>query len=159
MSPADEHRILVIDDDATVTRALEALIELETPWAVDAFTDPRAALEALSGNVYHAVISDFLMPEMDGIKFLLEVKAQQPGASRIMLTGYADKANAIRSINEVGLYQYIEKPWENDELLLVLRNAVERAGLVAELNARMRELGERDRNLEAIRARLLKAIL
>jgi len=159
MNAADDHRILVLDDDPTVTRALHALIQLETSWTVDAFNDPREALGSLDEQAYHAIVSDFLMPEMDGIKFLRKVRELQPGASRIMLTGYADKANAIRSINEVGLYQYIEKPWENDELLLVLRNAVERASLVAELNERMRELGERDRNLEAIRARLLKAIL
>jgi DNA-binding NtrC family response regulator len=156
---APERRVLVLDDDATVTRALETLIQLETEWAVDAFTDPHAAVKSVEDNAYHAVVSDFLMPEMDGIKFLGRVKELQPSVSRIMLTGYADKQNAIRSINEVGLYQYIEKPWENEALLLVMRNAVERSGLVAELDARMRELGERDRSLEAIRARLLKAIL
>ena len=159
MTAGTEHRILVLDDDPTVTRALEALIQLETSWVVDAFNEPQPAVASVESHTYHAVVSDFLMPEMDGIRFLARVKEQQPSVSRIMLTGYADKQNAIRSINEVGLYQYIEKPWENEALLMVLRNAVERSGLVAELDARMRELGERDRNMEAIRARLLKAIL
>jgi DNA-binding NtrC family response regulator len=159
MTGSEERRILVLDDDPTVTRAIEALIQLETPWRADTFNRPDEALASLNGARYDAVISDFLMPEMDGIKFLARVREIQPASSRIMLTGYADKQNAIRSINEVGLYQYIEKPWDNEDLLLVLRNAVERSSLLAELDDKMRSLSERDRNLEAIRARLLKAIL
>ena len=118
-----------------------------------------SALEALDSQTYQAVVSDFLMPEIDGIRFLKRVKEAQPSASRILLTGYADKKNAIRSINEVGLYHYLEKPWDNDDLLLVLRNAVERALLVQELDAKMRSLSEKDQSLEQMRASLLKAIL
>jgi response regulator RpfG family c-di-GMP phosphodiesterase len=80
-------------------------------------------------------------------------------ASRILLTGYADKRNAIRSINEVGLYQYLEKPWDNDRLLLVLRNAAERSVLLRELDERMQVLEQADRALAELRSRLLKTIL
>ena len=79
--------------------------------------------------------------------------------SRILITGYADKQNAIRSINEAGLYHFIEKPWDNDSLLLILRNAMERATMLDELNARMEQLAKQDRSLEDLRGRLLKAIL
>ena len=59
-----------------------------------------------------------------GVEFLLKVKELQPEAIRILLTAYADKENAIRAINEVGLYQYVEKPWDNDALLLLIRNGL-----------------------------------
>ena len=159
MSDSDQAHLLVLDDDPIVTRSLEALLRAETEWEVVAFNRPSAALEALDAQTFQAVVSDFLMPELDGIRFLKRVKEAQPSASRILLTGYADKKNAIRSINEVGLYHYLEKPWDNDDLLLVLRNAVERALLVQELDAKMRSLSEKDQSLEQMRASLLKAIL
>jgi DNA-binding NtrC family response regulator len=151
--------ILVLDDEPMVVDSLEALIGLETAFSVHRFTDPLAARDSLSEQAYHAVVSDFLMPELDGVAFLSSAREQQPLASRILLTGYADKRNAIRSINEVGLYQYLEKPWDNDRLLLVLRNAAERSVLLRELDERMQVLEQADRALAELRSRLLKTIL
>ena len=159
MSDANSGTILILDDDEIVTRTLEAVLKLETSWGVHLFNRPSDALASLKERTYHAVVSDFLMPEMDGVKFLRQVKEAQPVASRILLTGYADKQNAIRSINEVGLYHYLEKPWENDALLMVLRNGLERAKLFLELDDKMEKLAEKDRSLEQMRSRLLKAIL
>jgi DNA-binding NtrC family response regulator len=159
MTRSEHGRILVLDDDPMVTTTLEALIEEETAWEVAVFNHPHRALESIATVRYHAIVSDYMMPAMDGITFLGEVKNVHPESSRILLTGYADKANAIRSINEVGLYHYIEKPWDNDNLLLVLRNAMERTRLIERLDEKMRELMDGDRSLEELRASLLKAIL
>ena len=73
------------------------------------------------------------MPEMNGLEFLTEVKNLYPEVSRILLTGYADKENAIRAINEVGLYRYIEKPWSNDDLIINIKNGIERSYLLSQL--------------------------
>lgn len=159
MTDTNDGTVLILDDDEIVTRTLEAVLKLETSWSVHLFNRPSDALASLDERTYHAVVSDFLMPEMDGVKFLAQIKERQPVASRVLLTGYADKQNAIRSINEVGLYHYLEKPWENDALLMVLRNAVERAKLFLELNEKMEKLAQKDRSLEQMRSRLLKAIL
>ncbi len=69
------------------------------------------------------------MPQMNGIEFLKEVRRLQPEAVRLLLTGYADKENAIRAINEVGLYHYLEKPWDNQAMLNIIRNALEEKSL------------------------------
>ena len=106
-----------------------------------------------------SVVSDFLMPEIDGLQFLAETRRHLPFASRILLTGYADKSNAIRSINEVGLFHYLEKPWDNESLLLIVRNGLERSRLMAELDRVCRELGQRHDSLENLRTRLLREIL
>jgi DNA-binding NtrC family response regulator len=142
-----------------VTRALEALLDLEDSWQLSAFNRPADALASLAARPYRVVIADFLMPSMDGVEFLKRAREIQPLASRILLTGYADKQNAIRSINEVGLYHYLEKPWDNDALLLVLRNASERSELIGRLDEQLRRLGEKDRSMDVLRSRLLKAIL
>lgn len=159
MTDTSRSVVLVLDDDPLVTRTLSALLDSETDWEVRAFNRAEKAIDALSACDPEVVLSDFLMPGIDGIAFLREVRKTRPFASRILLTGYADKQNAIRSINEVGVYQYLEKPWDNDALLLVLRNASERSRLLRELDAHVRLLAERDRSIEAMRARLLKAIL
>jgi DNA-binding NtrC family response regulator len=159
MTDTTDGWILLLDDDLLVTESLRALLNEETDWNVAVFNRPMEALASLERQRYQVVISDFLMPEMDGVTYLKQVRELQPSASRILLTGYADKQNAIRSINEVGLYHFIEKPWDNDSLLLILRNAMERARMIEELDSRMERLADRDRSLEELRSRLLKAIL
>ncbi len=106
MSPEKRIPVLVlVDDEEMVLTSLRSFLTLETDYEVLGFDAPDKALEAVRGQTIDLVISDYLMPEMTGIDFLLEVKKLQPFATRILLTGYADKENAIKAINEVGLYQ------------------------------------------------------
>lgn len=156
---AVEGTILLLDDDGMVTSTLETLLLDETELDVLAFNDAERALDAAESRELDVVISDFLMPGMDGLAFLRNMREIRPFASRILLTGYADKRNAIRSINEVGLYHYLEKPWDNDQLLLIVRNAVERTNLLRQTDEAVRRLAERDRSLEDLRSRLMKALL
>ncbi len=151
--------VAVVDDEPMVTTALRAFLELETPYRVIGFTSPRAALEAFVREPVQVVIADFMMPEMDGIEFLRRVRECCPFATRILLTGYADKANAIRAINEVGLYYFLEKPWNNDQLQLIVRNGVERSELFTKLDARVSALEAANRDLAQLRRRVIEAFL
>ncbi len=151
--------IAVVDDEPMVTTALRAFLELETPYRVLCFGSPRAALEALVRTPVQLVIADFMMPEMDGIEFLRRVRECCPFATRVLLTGYADKANAIRAINEVGLYYFLEKPWSNEQLELIVRNGVERSELFTQLDARVSALEAANRDLTQLRQRLIRAFL
>jgi DNA-binding NtrC family response regulator len=152
--------VILVDDEPMVTRALASFLELETPYRVLSFTDPHEALavDHESENVY-VVISDFMMPQMDGITFLKKMRDKHPQATRILLTGYADKENAIRAINEAGLYYYLEKPWDNEHLKLIIRNSVERSSLFIELDSRVSALEGANEQLLDIRQRLLQAFL
>jgi DNA-binding NtrC family response regulator len=102
------------------------------------------------------VISDYLMPEMDGITFLSRVKEKYPHAPRILLTGYADKENAIKAINDVGLYQYIEKPWNNDDLHLIIRNGLEKTILLKRLEEKIREVEKAQQELGGVQKQILR---
>ncbi len=133
-------RIIVVDDDALVLGSLKGLFTLETNYAVELFDDPRKAVDHLARNPVDLVISDFLMPQMNGLQFLSEARRLQPEAARILLTGFADKQNAIRAINEVGLYHYLEKPWDNDHLLLLIRNALQEKSLRRQLADKVKDL-------------------
>ena len=125
--------ILIVDDEQMVLTSLESFLSLETDYQVQTFLSPQEALEYAKENDIHLVISDYLMPDMDGISFLGQVRDLKPDVTRIILTGYADKENAIKAINEVGLFQYLEKPWDNDDLLLVVRNGLDKQELVSTL--------------------------
>jgi DNA-binding NtrC family response regulator len=70
---------------------------------------------------------------VDGIEFLIALKERQPYSIRMILTGYADKVNAIKAINEVGLYKYLEKPWDNEQLLQIIREGLEKRALLRQL--------------------------
>jgi len=80
------------------------------------------------------------MPEMTGIDFLGKAKQLQPETVRILLTGFADKENVIRAVNLVGLYQYLEKPWDTEALLLAVRNGLKERGLRNQLREKIRLL-------------------
>ena len=151
--------IMVVDDEAMVVGAIQGFLELETDHRVLPFTSPKAALERLRDDPVQTIIADLMMPEMDGVEFLTQARELRPEATRILLTGYADKENAIRAINEAGLYQYIEKPWDNDALAFAIRNGVERSRLFRDLNERIRQLEEAHEELTGLRERWIHAFL
>jgi response regulator RpfG family c-di-GMP phosphodiesterase len=133
---------------------------LETEYEILTFNSPSEALAALQTQEADLVISDYLMPgEINGVEFLLKLKELQPEAIRVLLTAYADKENAIRAINEVGLYQYVEKPWDNDALLLLVRNGLAHGKLWKELTAKTQQLDIAKGNLERVQTEILKAFV
>lgn len=156
---SDAGTVMIVDDEQMVLTALRTFLELETPWSVLEFTSPEAALEALPNERIDVVVADFMMPVMDGISFLKEARTLKPHVSRILLTGYADVQNAIRAINEAGLYHYLEKPWDNEHLRMVIRNGMERSSLVNELDSRISALEEANVELLDVRSRLIRMFL
>jgi len=123
------------------------------------FTSPIHALESLESEPIHMIVADFMMPEMDGVTFLTQARQRRPEATRVLLTGYADKQNAIRAINQAGLYHYLEKPWDNEALKLIIRNGVERSTLFIEIERQVAELAEANHELAGFRERLIEAFL
>ncbi len=150
-----KHRplIMIVDDDELVTTTLASYLGLETDFDVVAYQSPADALGYLENKPVDLLITDFLMPDMDGLEFLSEVQKLYPNLTSILLTGYADKENAIKAINEVSLFQYVEKPWDNDHLMMVIRNALNSKELREGLASKVRELDavllERSRLFEA----------
>ena len=151
--------IVIVDDEEMVLTSLRSFLLLETDYEVETFSSPQTAVSVLRDKPVDLVISDYLMPGMNGIEFLLEVKALHPFATRILLTGYADKENAIKAINEVGLYQYVEKPWNNDDLKITIQNGLERRFLMEKLEQKIQEVQNVQQSLEEIQAQIIKAFM
>ena len=141
-------KIVVVDDEKIVTSAFKTLLKVEGFSDAHFFNNPEEAIKFLKSNTPDLVISDFLMPQMNGLEFLSEVNKMYPEVSKILLTGYADKENAIRAINEIGLYRYIEKPWDNADLMINIKSGIERSYLLSELRKKISELEDAKKELE-----------
>ena len=92
------NKLLIVDDEEMVTKTLSMLLGLEGFSNVISFNNPIEALKYVQKNELDLIISDFIMPQMNGIDFLDKAKKTQTEISTILLTGYADKENAIRAI-------------------------------------------------------------
>ncbi len=150
-------RVMVVDDEEMVLTSVRSFLELETEYDIVTFTDSEEALSYVRVNKVDLVISDYLMPKMNGLEFLAKVKEVDPQITRVILTGYADKENAIKAINDVGLFQYLQKPWDNDDLKIVVRNGLEKRRLMAELEQKAGEIQKAYGDLQGLHREILKA--
>ncbi len=149
-------RILVVEDDPDLSRLLAGALR-DTGYVVDTAKDGEEGHHLGDTEPYDAVILDLGLPEMDGITFLARAKELRPDAPRVILTGYADKENAIKAINQVGLYQYVEKPWDNDDIRLIIRNGLEKKQLLVKLTQKVSQINQAYRELQSIQQEILKA--
>lgn len=154
-----DNNVVIVDDEDMVLTSLGSFLQMETKYDVATFTSAKQALEYIRQNNVDIVVSDYLMPEMDGISFLAKVRELHPEITRIILTGYADKENAIKAINEVGLFQYIEKPWDNDELLIVLRNGIEKKKLMQKLQEKIDEIQAAYSEIQSMHREIIKTFI
>ncbi len=122
MNEPRKHSILLVDDEPEVLFSLKGLLRRE--FNLHTAETGSEAMEILARHEIHVVMTDQRMPEMTGVELVQRVKCQYPEAIRIVFTGYADIKSVIDAINKGGLYRYITKPWDPDELVELLREAV-----------------------------------
>jgi len=153
--------ILLVDDEEMILTSIKAFFAIDSDYDLLTYTSPLKALRDLETEIksIDLVISDYLMPEMDGITFLAKMKERYPLVPRILLTGYADKENAIKAINNVGLYQYIEKPWNNDDLRLIIRNGLEKTILLKQLEEKIHEAERIHKELSDVQKEILRVFV
>ncbi len=123
--------LLFVDDEPSILSSLKRLFR---PHGYRILTAEGGAegLEVLAQEGIDLVISDMRMPHMDGAHFLEQVRQRWPDTLRILLTGYADIESTIAAINKGEIYRYINKPWDDNEIVLIVREALERKRLERE---------------------------
>lgn len=119
----NKSKILYVDDEIQNLNSFKASFRRE--YDVLTATNAKDAMEILSKNEIHVIISDQRMPEITGIEFLESILHQYPFIPRILLTGYADIDAVIDAINRGSVYRYIQKPWNDEELKLIINSAIE----------------------------------
>ncbi|NDP37166.1 MAG: response regulator [Rhodoferax sp.] len=120
--------ILCVDDEPNILSALKRLFRGKG-WQVLSAEGGQAALALLETQTVDLVISDMRMPEMDGAQFLARVRVRWPDTVRLLLTGHSDIDAIIEAINRGEIYRYITKPWDDNDIVLIVRQALERQAL------------------------------
>ncbi|MBA4387084.1 MAG: hypothetical protein C0404_03825 [Verrucomicrobia bacterium] len=126
-------KVAVLDDDRTVCDLISRYLKRDQQFVVGLYSSPHECLEAIGKDPVDIVITDLLMPEMDGISVLKRVKELNPATDVIIITGEADKKAAIQALKQ-GAYDFFEKPVQADELLETIRRTVRFQGIVRERN-------------------------
>jgi response regulator RpfG family c-di-GMP phosphodiesterase len=129
------HRILVVDDEEIVLVALYETLRREH-YEVVTLSDPAAALTELKKNEFSVIITDQRMPTLTGLELLAQARQIQPNASRILITAVLSLDTVIDAINKGEIYRFVVKPWLREELLVTVKNAVQRYDLIRQ-NSRL----------------------
>jgi len=138
-------RMMLVDDEPNILRSLRRAINAMPEeifggkFIIETFEQPSLALERARQCAFDLVLSDFRMPEMDGVTFLSQLLEIQPNIARLMLSGYADLQSVMAAINKVQIFRFIAKPWDDYELATALSQALQTRNLQLE-NQRLADL-------------------
>jgi response regulator RpfG family c-di-GMP phosphodiesterase len=127
---ASKSSILIVDDDENILLMFRDTLDREGHGDVITSSDPVAAVGLLRQRQFSVILTDQLMPRMSGLEFLAQAKTLQPDATRVLLTGVVNLSTVIDAINEGEIYRFIVKPWLREELLVTIKNAVQRFDLL-----------------------------
>lgn len=109
-------KVMIIDDEKQVLNSLQRNL-VRNKWRVISFNNPETALDYAKYGFFPVVISDYRMPDMNGVDFLMRFQKLQPFAFKIMLSGQADQNAMSDAINFAEIDRFLHKPWNNDQLL------------------------------------------
>lgn len=133
-------RIMIVDDEIGIVNALRRLL-LSVPCnygcltyelAVETFTSPAAALERAQQQPFDLFLADYRMPGMNGVEFLAQIRAMQPDAARLIISGYADLNAFAHAVNGADIYRFLSKPWNDYVLVSAIAQALNYRELMME---------------------------
>jgi DNA-binding NtrC family response regulator len=136
----EKARILLAEDEKTQRDLLEGFLKKEG-FSVDAVANGREALQKLEGNLFDVVLIDYKMPELDGLQTLMEIRKRYVDLPVVMMTAYGTVETAVASMKQ-GAFDYLTKPIDLEELLIILQKVIERSSLIREnreLKTRLQE--------------------
>ncbi|RJG01044.1 response regulator [Noviherbaspirillum sedimenti] len=141
-----QYRIMLVDDEANILQALRRVLhgmpenEIEGhSLEIQLFTSPVEALQRADYMPFDLVMTDYRMPEMNGVEFLVRLRQVQPTAMRLILSAYADRDGLVGAINEAQIFRFIAKPWNDYELRATVAQALSYRHLLME-NLRLADL-------------------
>lgn len=149
MLPMQYRTVLFVDDDRITLKALERAMQSE-PYRSRFALSGSQALDIMDQETVDVVVTDLMMPEMDGMMLLDWVQAEYPHIIRVVLSALSDTDTILEAINAGSVYRYIVKPWNREELKITVRQALElfeiqqeKKGLLEQLEANNRLLEQR----------------
>ena len=151
------YTVLFVDDEPNILRAIKrALFSMNITLLLA--EGGEKALELMEKHDVHVVISDMKMPQMSGAELLEKIANKYPNTFRVVLTGYADIESTIKAVNQGKIHRYLQKPWDNKELVSVVEEGLERIKLKSE-NERLQKLSRlQNKKLKDINASLEQTV-
>jgi two-component system probable response regulator PhcQ len=137
------HAILLVDDEPNVLKAFQRALRKE-PYVLLTAQSAEEGLKILEAREVSLIISDYNMPRMNGLEFLKSIKALYPHILAIMLTGQAEIQIAVQAINDAGVYKFIQKPWDDQDLKFTILRALESLDLLTERDRLLQKIKSRD---------------
>jgi DNA-binding NtrC family response regulator len=134
-------RILFVDDEERILRSLA--MQFRRQYELLTESDPRRALERLKSETVHIIVSDQRMPQISGAELLAQARQIAPDTLRILLTGYSDLDAAVEALNDGGIFRYLTKPWDQQEMAFTLRQAAEIAARQVQMPGAPTPAGQR----------------
>ncbi len=144
-----KYRIMLLDDEPNVLSALKRVFRQEN-YEVVTCQSPQEALTRLSLESFHLIISDYMMPGMNGGEVLRQARANYPDMIRIMLTGHADVNAVVSAVKTGAVYKFILKPWNDDDLRVTVALALEQQALLEKNKALRQENLAKTREVEQL---------
>lgn len=145
--------VLCVDDEPSILSALRRLFRARG-LQVKVAESGQAGLALLESEAFDLVISDMRMPEMDGVVFLEQVRQRWPDTMRLLLTGYADITSIMGAINRGEIYRYIAKPWDDNDIILIVRAAIQQRAMAIEQRRLQALVQQQNEELKAFNASL-----
>ena len=143
----NRHKILIVDDEENVLVSLKRIFRKEN-YEIYTANSGFQGIELLEKHDFSLILSDFKMPELNGIEFLKLASEKSPDTIRIILTGYADVDVVISAINEGNIYKFIEKPWKKEDLKIQINKAIEHYGLLNERKELLEKIKRQNEELK-----------
>jgi len=141
-------KVLLVDDETAVLHAVKRIFGRSRLVELLTVEDPFAAMKLVTAGGIALVISDQQMPGMTGLEFLAWVNANHPEIVKIIMTGDTNIQTAVQAINDIGVYKFIRKPWNNDDLYWTVVRALEMARMQRKNLELQAELNEKDQCLQ-----------
>ncbi len=139
--------VLIVDDEHQVRRALDRVLKNESYHIVFA-ENGEDALDAIAKHDIHVVLTDLNMPEMNGLELLNRISCIKPDIIRLILSGNSESNSVLNAINNGEVYRYLLKPWDNDELKIIIRQAIDIYNIRQEKKILLQKLEEHNLKLE-----------
>ena len=150
---------MIIDDEENILKSLQRVLRVHKDWEVEVFTRGEDAIKRAKTSSFDLFLSDFRMPEMNGVELLSTIRELQPDSMRFILSGYTDLDALLGAINKANIFRFISKPWNESELLVSIEQAleirdviIENRMLADEVRLQKKELENRKRAIDVFQS-------
>lgn len=149
----DQPYILCVDDEPGIARAIRRILKTEPVNVLIAASGPEG-LEILRKQPVSLILTDYRMPDMNGIEFLEQAAPLCPDAFRMILTGYAEAHVLVEAVNRGQIYKILYKPFQEEDIKLTVRSGLEHHARNRENRVLLEELGQRNKQLAILNQKL-----